>query len=399
VEEYIYFNLPRFADRQLDMFDTSRRITVSVASSVQMIKVFKAFDIPCLDKKKKKDSINENIINKSKHPFVKIWLAYQEANHTVTTYGQSVYDKIVDNRIYTSFNPMVDTARLSTRKGEINFLNFPKGHETRDCFKANEGNVMVVCDYSGQETVIAADLSGDEAMTKSVVEGADLHCLLARVLYPELENLDDETIKKEHKAKREASKAPRFAMSYGGNAFTIHMNEGIPLQRAQEIEDGFKNLHKGLYEWGSRVLQASLKTGYIESADGWKLLLKDFKTYTDYKTQYEAITREEWVIYKIGKADALKQKEAKEKGEKYKLQFPESVKLYEEKREIVSKFFVKKSEYFRLALNNPVQTTGAHQIKRAACILFDWIVSNNLQWKVLICNSIHDKQFVVVKPC
>jgi hypothetical protein len=29
-------------------------------------------------------------------------------------------------------------------------------------------------------------------------------------------------------------KAPRFAMSYGGNAFTIHLNEGIPLKRAQE---------------------------------------------------------------------------------------------------------------------------------------------------------------------
>jgi hypothetical protein len=29
-------------------------------------------------------------------------------------------------------------------------------------------------------------------------------------------------------------------MSYGGNAFTIHLNEGIPLKRAQEIETGFK---------------------------------------------------------------------------------------------------------------------------------------------------------------
>jgi DNA polymerase I-like protein with 3'-5' exonuclease and polymerase domains len=38
-----------------------------------------------------------------------------------------------------------------------------------------------------------------------------------------------------------------------------------------------------------------------------------------------------------------------------------------------------------------VQTRGAHQIKLATCILFDWIVENNLQWKILICNSVHDE--------
>jgi hypothetical protein len=42
-------------------------------------------------------------------------------HHRVTTFGQSIYDKIDDGRIYTNFNPMVDTARLSTRRGQINF--------------------------------------------------------------------------------------------------------------------------------------------------------------------------------------------------------------------------------------------------------------------------------------
>jgi hypothetical protein len=62
-------------------------------------------------------------------------------------------------------------------------------------------------------------------MTKSVLEGADLHCLLARVLFPEIADLTDDEIVKGHK-ERNASKAPRF-VSYGGNAFTIHLNEGI----------------------------------------------------------------------------------------------------------------------------------------------------------------------------
>jgi hypothetical protein len=38
-------------------------------------------------------------------------------------------------------------------------------------------------------------------MTKSVLEGADLHCLLARVLFPEIADLTDDEIVKGHKKK------------------------------------------------------------------------------------------------------------------------------------------------------------------------------------------------------
>lgn len=393
IEDYIHDNLPQFADRQLDMFDTTKRITVSVTSPVQMLKVFNAFGIPTKDKYDK-DSINEDVISKSKHEFVQMWLSYQNANHRVTTFGESIYNRIEDNRIYTNFNPMVDTARLSTRRGEINFLNFPADHETRDCFVANQGNKIIVCDYSGQETVVAADLSGDAAMTKSVLEGADLHCLLARVLYPEIEDLTDEEIVKNHKEKRNASKAPRFAMSYGGNAFTIHMKEGIPLKRAQEIEDGFKELHAGLYEWGEKVFQQAIKVGYIESADGWKLKLPFFDDFNELKAQVDAITRDEWTKYKIGKLDYKKFLDEKEKGNKYTIQYPASVELYREKKKFVSKYFKLRSEYQRLCLNNPVQSLSAHMIKLATLLLFEWIVKNNLQWKVLICNSVHDELVV-----
>jgi hypothetical protein len=61
VEEYIYDNLPQYADAQVDMFDDKKRILVSISSPLQMIKVFNAFKIPTKDKDGK-DSIGENII-------------------------------------------------------------------------------------------------------------------------------------------------------------------------------------------------------------------------------------------------------------------------------------------------------------------------------------------------
>jgi DNA polymerase-1 len=393
VEKFIADNLPQYSTNQLDLFENVKHVTVSVKSPKQMIKVFNALGIPTKDKDGK-DSINENVISKSNHPFVGIWIKYQNASHRVSTFGATVFDRIENDRVYTNFNPMVDTARLSSRRGEINFLNFPADHETRDCFKAKKGNVIIVCDYTGQENFIAADLSGDEAMTKSVVEGADLHCLLARVLFPEIESLTDEDIMKNHKDKRNASKSPRFAMAYGGNAFTIHQNEGIPYERALEIENGFKELHAGLYAWGEKVLQQAIKVGYIESVDGWKLKLPRFDEFLELKVKVDGITKEEWTKYRIGKADYKKFMEEKDKGNKYEYQFPNSVDLYKEKKKFVSKFFKLRSEYQRLCLNNPVQTRGAMMIKLATCIMFEWVVDNNLQEKVLICNSIHDELVV-----
>jgi DNA polymerase-1 len=390
IEDYIYDNLKQFADNQIDLFDTKKRIHVSIDSPLQMIKVFNALGIPTKDRDGK-DSINESIISKSKHEFVEIWLNYQEANHRVTTFGEKIYKQIDNERLYTNFNPMVDTARLSTRKGHINFLNFPADSITRKCFKANKDNVMIVCDWSGQETVIAADLSGDEAMTNSVVNNADLHCAFARILNPELKDLDDETIIKDHKAKRQAAKSPRFAFQYGGSAFTIHQNEGIPLEEAYKIENAFKELHSGLYTWGNKVFEQSVKQGYIESADGWKLKLPKFDEFKEYKEKVENITKEEWTIYKQGKLEVKKFYEEKEKGIKYEYIFPKSVEFYKSKKTQVSQFFKLKSEYQRLCLNNPVQSRGAHQLKLATCLLFEWIVENDYIKKVKIVNTVHDE--------
>ena len=386
IEEYIFDTLPKFRDAQLDMFDTKKTIKISLTSPLQMLRVFKELGINTKDKDGK-ESINETIISKSKHEFVEKWLNFQEAQHRVSTFGKGIYDRIEDERIYTSFNPMVDTARLSTRKGGINFLNFPADKETRKCFEANEGNVVIVCDFSAQEGVIMADLSGDSAMTKSVVDGDDLHCMFARVLFPELEELSDEEIIKNHKDKRQDAKVPRFLFSYGGNSFTLHTNEGFPLDRAIEIEKGFKELHEGLYKWGDEVYKDSIEKGYIESADGWKLKLPKYEMFLELREKVESISKEDWNIYKVGKTEYRRFKDNPE----YIIEKEMAYNFYMSKKRSVSEFFKLKSEYQRLCLNSPVQSRAAHQLKLATCLFFEWLEKNNLIWKVLICNTIHDE--------
>lgn len=392
IEEYIWNTLPQFADQQIDLFDMKKRILIKITSPKQMIKVFNAYDIPTKDKDGK-DSIKEDIISKSKHPFVEMWLLYQHAKHRVTTFGEKIYNQIEDNRVYTQFNPMVDTARLSSRRGSINFLNFPADKATRDAFECAPTQRMIVCDWSGQETVIAADFSGDEAMTKSVIEGADLHSLLARVLFPELADLTDEEIQTEHKDKRTASKAPRFAMSYGGNAYTLHMNEGMSMKRATEIEVGFKDLHEGLYDWGNMIFIEATAVGYIESVDGWRLKLPKYGAYIEGLKKHQAMTRHDWLQYSTGKTEFNKEKEAAEKkdGPPYIVKDVEAYDYYRFNVHRISQFFKLKSAYMRLCLNSPVQTAGAHQLKLSLAMYFEWIVENDMLGKILICNSVHDE--------
>lgn len=404
IENYIYDNIPKFADYQIDMFSTEKRVNVKITSPLQMIPVFNALGIKTKDKKGK-DSIKEDVISKTKHEFVDLWLKYQEANHRVTTFGRKIYDRIKNNRIYTTFNPAVETARLSTRRGEINFLNFSSDEETRICFRAMEGRKMIVCDYSAQEGVIMADLSGDEAMTASVVDGIDLHCLLAKAIYPELEGLSDKEIATKHKDKRTFAKPVRFAFSYGGNDYTIYQNLGVAPKEAKRIYDAFKELHAGLYAWGAKVYEEAIKVGYISSVDGWRLWLPDYEQFLLNKKEVEKITRDEWTLYKEGKAEYKRYWLIQEANEKRKpdeplLEFvvlnPKAYEFYKKKKRVISDFFKTKSEYERLCLNNPVQTRGAHQLKLALCYIFEWILENNFINIILINNSIHDE---IVAEC
>ena len=396
VSNYITKNLPQFHQQQLDLFITEPILGLDLTSPKQMIPVFKALNINVLDDEKK-ESISENVIKKTKHEFVDLWLDYQSAKHDVTTFGENILQKVINGRIYTSYNPILDTARISSRKGDVNTLNLPANKRTRECIEAKEGYQMIVCDYDGQETRVGADITGDEAMIDSIVNGSDLHCAFARVLYPELEELSDEEIIKEHKDKRTAAKAPRFAFAYGANAYTIHVNEGIPLKEAKIIEDAYKNLHAGIYEWGDKKLQEVLKLGYIESTMGFKLHLPDFERFKELQIKVEQISKREWELYKEGKEEYNKLEKAKEQKIIYEIQKKTEYDYDLKNKSLISRFFKLKAQYYRLTLNNPVQATSAHQTKLAACMLFDFIKENNHLGLAKICIIPHDEFVMEVK--
>jgi len=401
IEEYIYDNLPKHRKSQTDLFDTKKKIKPLLSSPTQMIPVFKDLGINVLDDEGK-ESINEKVINKTKHPFVDIWLQFKGAEQRCTTFGQNVLDKVINGRLYGGFKPLVDTGRISSRKGGINFLNIPSDKTTRSCFKATEGNVIIDADYSQQESRILAHKSQDENSILNVVQNRDPHSLLAREAFPEIKNLTDKEIKANHNDLRQLGKIANFTFAFGGNGYTLSKSLNLSTEEGDRIYNAYVNLYKDVFTWGDSIYDKAIKNGYIESEEGFKLKLP---FYNDYLELEKRIKDLDWELYKDGKLQYKHQQKIIElrKTDKTVKSFviPDkpSYDYFKKKVKMVSEFFKQKSSYKRLCLNNPIQGCGSFIIKRSLIYLFDYIKTNNHLGRVKIVNSIYDENVLEVEKC
>lgn len=174
-----------------------------------------------------KKSVDATVIEgqKSVHPIADVYLEFKAAQKVTSTYGQNFLDLInpVTGRLHTSFNQIgTDTHRYSSGGGEdkevipgkkvplVNLQNLPADAETRACFCAEKGNKWISADYSGEESVILANIARDKAMIELFTNGCgDLHSLVAKMVYPdELRNVDVKDVKKVRPDLRKAAKAP-----------------------------------------------------------------------------------------------------------------------------------------------------------------------------------------------
>jgi DNA polymerase-1 len=220
--------LERFINPQLDLFSSDRQCNIKWSSSMQVIPLMKELgvDTKTIDKEsgKTKDSVEADILRgqEDKSPLVKLYLDYKQAEKVVSTYGESWLKQInpVSNRIHSSFTQILNTGRLSCggKQGGVelvNLQNIPADKTTRSCFtNQNEDSVLVVADYSGQESVVLANMSKDENLINFYKSGlADLHSFVAAKINPELEGLDLDTIKTQYKKERQEAKAANFAIA------------------------------------------------------------------------------------------------------------------------------------------------------------------------------------------
>ena len=294
-------------------------------SSKQVIPLLEFFGFDLMTKDKvnggMKKSVDATVIEgqKDKHPIADVYLKFKAAQKVVSTYGQNFRDLVnpKTGRIHTSFNQIgTDTHRYSSGGGDdkevipgrkvplVNLQNLPADAETRACFVAEKGNKWISADYSGEESVILANISKDKAMIDLFLHGCgDLHSLVAKMVYPdELKDIPVEQVKKLRPDLRKKAKAPEFTFAYGGDANTLIGRDHIPEDEAHAIEDNYKKGFPGVAAYQSYQRKIVMQLGYINTCPevGFRAYIYDFEDLDKVQKQF---SQEFWAKYRKLKAE------------------------------------------------------------------------------------------------
>ena len=404
-----------FVDRQGDLFDgynLSPKVTINWGSSQQVVKFAKllGFNTVVQDKKtgEDKDSVLEKQLKGQKgicDEFLKLYLGkgnpddndyyagYTGSNKVVTSFGQGHLNAInpVTNRIHTVFKQLgASSGRMScgsqqpnTDLAKVNNVNpkdckypniqqLPADAPTRAAFTAEQGNLMVDCDFSALESRLGADIYNEHNMIEEFLHGSgDMHSLCAKmVFHEELKDVDVKDIKKKRPDLRKKVKPIEFSQQFGGSEFAIASSLGCSIEEAQKFKTAYDNGFKGIAEFKKRGSAFVRSHGYvlINPITGHKMYWWDWNKW---KKEQDSYTPDFWDEYK---------EYHKGTGDDIALQ--------------VKQHFKAASKWDRMALNAPTQGTGSIIIKTAAINLFKWIMDNHLFSKVKICAMVHDELLI-----
>ncbi len=121
---------------------------------------------------------------------------------------KEIRDSLREGRVYPEFKQIgAVTGRMSC--SNPNVQNVPR--EMRGLFRAQEGSLFIVADFSQIELRIAAEYVEDELMVRAFSEGKDLHRYTASLVLGKKE----EEVQKEE---RQLAKAINFGLIYGISA-------------------------------------------------------------------------------------------------------------------------------------------------------------------------------------
>src|SRR5215204_2127284 len=170
---------------------------------------------------------------KVEHPAAEALLRYRELQKKLGTYLEP-YPKFIHpktGRIHANFlQCRVPTGRLACT--HPNVQQIPHEDEFRRCFVAEEGNMLVIADYSQIELRILAEVSEDPAFVGAFQKGEDLHRVTAATMYGV--PMDEVT-----KEQRSDAKRINFGLMYGRGAKSLSAQLGTDEERGRELIDEY----------------------------------------------------------------------------------------------------------------------------------------------------------------
>jgi DNA polymerase-1 len=379
----------RFIQRQTDLFNPEIKTSINWNSSHQVVDFFKSLgvDTSVTDKGETKDTIEASHLIKvqGKFPIIETYLKYKQAQKDLGTYGENWIRLInpVSGRIHTQYKQLMNTGRLSSggrnkETGEAypNLQNIPSDEETRSCFVAEDGNVIIGCDYTGQEQIVLVNKCLDKNLLEFYDKDlGDMHSFVASKMYDELDGLTLDEIKKKHKDKRQSAKVAGFAINYGGSGIGIADQLGLDVEQGQKIYDAYFAAFPGLKAYFDEAKKFGVDNGYVLIS-----AVTGKKSYVDYYDEF---------------LEAKKAVGVKGFWDNYKKHREHKTASYSKIKQQVSTFFGKKGQIERMSLNYPIQGESA-EITKLSCVYFweDYLLPNKLLFTIKFINTVHDENLV-----
>ncbi len=220
---------------------------INIDSNVQLKKALKKYGLEL-------DSTDVGVLGKFVGvPVIDELLAYRKAQKFISTYGESLMDKIngITGRLHTRFRQMVSTGRMSS--SAPNLQNIPKKQIYRSCYVAKEGHSLITADMSGAELRILGNLSADPVFVDCYMNGIDLHTRTASEVFdiPYDQVKDDD---------RGAAKAINFGLCYGLSKYGLARRLKISEKEADSMIKSYFKRYVGV----KKLLDMSAKTAVMK---------------------------------------------------------------------------------------------------------------------------------------
>lgn len=263
-------------------------------SSTHLIKLFYVvMDLPVLERTNGgQPSTGADVISKLIHhtddlafkEVLEAFIEYSKVHKILTTFI-TAFEKAIDKGdgvvyLHGSFN-LGGTVSGRLSSSNPNLQNIPAGSKygklVKSCFVPPNGWLFAGADSNSLEDYVSALTTKDPNKLKVYEEGYDGHCLRAYSYFgnqmPDIVDTVDSvnSIKKKYPELRQESKAPTFALTYQGTAYTLMKNCGFDRKKAESVEAKYHEMYSVSDQWvQDRLLQAETD-GYVTGAFGLRL--------------------------------------------------------------------------------------------------------------------------------
>ena len=248
----------------------------NINSTLQLREVlFDRLDLPVLKKTPKGvPSTDASVLQKlrTEHAVVDKLLEYRELEKLRSTYVDALLPLIEeDGRVRGKFNQMAAaTGRMSQE--QPNLQNIPirseEGRAIRQAFVAEEGNTLLVADYSQIELRILAHLSEDPGLVEAFANDMDIHTATAA-------RINDIPLTEVSHEQRRRAKMVNFGLLYGMEAYGLAQRLEISRDEAQQQIDAYFSQFEDVRDFMKGIVADARATGYTTTILGRRRYLPE----------------------------------------------------------------------------------------------------------------------------